>query len=102
MAADQVPVTQIIRMHGDRHIAKHGFGTGSGDDQSFCFCLIQTSTRIFERIENMPEKSIFLRRYHLQIGDGGLQHRIPIHQSLAAIDQSFAIKSHENFSDGVG
>ena len=57
------------------------------------FLLIQTSARIFERIENMPEKSVFLRRYHFQIGDSGLQHRIPVHQSLAAVDQAFVDKA---------
>ena len=102
MAADEVPVTRIIRMYGDRHITQHGFGTGGGDNQSFRFSLTRTWIDIFERIENMPEKSIFFRRYDFQIGNCGLQHRVPVYQPLAAIDQSLVIKPHEHLGDGAG
>ena len=103
VAPDQMAVTRVVRMHGDSHIAKHCFRTGGGDDESaWAFFIHIPSVVFFERVKNVPEKSFFLYRYHFQVGNSGLQYRIPIHQPFAAIYQAFAIKPHENFGNCPG
>ena len=88
-------------MHGDRHIAQHGFGTCRGDNHAYRLCVVQIYFPVFlERIENMPERSFLLYGYHFQIGNRGLQHRIPIYQPFAPIDEAIPIKQDESFSNG--
>jgi hypothetical protein len=39
--------------------------------------------------------------HDFEVGHRGLQHRIPVHQALAAVDQAFAVEPHEHFGDGL-
>src|SRR5690606_40822160 len=36
----------------------------------------------------------------LQVGDRRFQHRIPVDQALAAVDQALLVQPHEGFDDG--
>ena len=38
----------------------------------------------------------------LEVGDRRLEHRVPVHQPLAAVDQPFLVERHEHFEDGFG
>ena len=77
-------------MHRDRAVAEQGFRAGSGDNQ--------IAAALGERITDVPEKAVFLGADHFQIGHGGMQHRIPVHQALAAIDQPFFIQPDEHLA----
>ena len=47
----------------------------------------------------MPQTAFFFDGDDFQIRQCGLQHRIPVHQPLAAINQTFLIQPHEYFCD---
>ena len=88
-AADQMPVTLIIGVHGDRRVAQHGLRPGGRDDEK--------AVAIAKRIAQVPQMAHLLFGDHLQIGQRGLEHWIPIDQPFAAIDQSLCIQAHEGF-----
>ena len=80
---DQVPVTLVLGMHRHGGIAQHRFGTGRGDhDEAFA---------IGERIAQVPQMAVLLRGGHLEVRQRRLQHRVPVHQALAAIDEAFIV-----------
>ena len=85
--ADQMTVAFVVRMHRDGGIAQHGLRSG-GCDHEVAFAVEQ-------RIAQMPQAARFLLGDHFQIRQSGLEHRIPVHQPLAAIDQAFAVKPYE-------
>ncbi|EGF33004.1 hypothetical protein IMCC9480_1430 [Oxalobacteraceae bacterium IMCC9480] len=91
--ADQVGIAHIGRI--DRHggIAQQGFGTRRGHRQ--------VPAAIGQRIADMPHETFFFLRHHFQIRHRRAQHRIPMHQSLAAIDQALLEQPHEYFGDGA-
>ncbi len=99
MTSDQVTITLVFRMNRNRHIPQHGFRAGSGNDQSL---MLTTSFLLFERIKDMPERTLFFNRNHFQIRDCCLQYRIPVDQPLAAIDQPFPVKAHEYLGHCTG
>ena len=80
-------------MHRDGGVAEQGFGAGGGNDQHR---RCRLAGGIGDRVADVPERALFLLAHHLQIGDGGVQHRIPVHQSLAAIDQPLFVQAHEH------
>ena len=81
-------------MHRDRGIAQQGLGAGGRHDE--------TAVAVGKRVAQMPEGAAFRARGHLQIRQSRLQHRIPIHQALAAINQAFFVQPHEHFGDHLG
>ena len=50
----------------------------------------------------MPHRAGFFFRQHFQIGDRRVQLRIPVHQTLAAIDQAILVQTHEGLLHGLG
>ena len=40
-----------------------------------------------QRVADVPQEAVFLFLHHFQVGDGGVQHRVPVDQALAAVDQ---------------
>ena len=47
----------------------------------------------------MPQRAIFFFALDFQVGHGGLQLRVPVHQALAAVDQALLVQAHEGLSD---
>src|SRR5690606_17647662 len=89
LPADQMPVALVLRVHRYGGVAEHGFGTGGGDDQMI--------TGAVDRVAEMPHGALFFLIQHLQVGDGGVECRVPVHQALAAIDQTLVVEAHEHF-----
>jgi hypothetical protein len=89
--ADQRGVTLVFRMHGHGDVAEHGFRTRRRDHQ-----LART---ISQRIRDRPQLAVFFLADDFQIGNRGQQHRIPVHEPLAAIDQALRMQLHEGFDD---
>ena len=88
-AADQVPVALIIRMHRDRRISQHGFRPRGGDDE--------IAAAVAERISQVPKAARLLDGNDFQVGQSRLEHRIPIDEPLAPVDQPFAEEANERF-----
>ena len=93
--ADQVLVALILRVHHHRHVAQHRFGSRGGHHQFF-------ATAIGQRIGDVPQKTVFFGAFDFEVGDGGFQLRVPVHQALAAVDQALLVQPHEGFGDHLG
>ncbi|KFB72022.1 MAG: hypothetical protein AW09_002797 [Candidatus Accumulibacter phosphatis] len=89
--SDQVPVTFVVGMDHHRGVAEHGFRARRGNGQR--------AAAIGQRITDVPEMAWFLFLHHLEVGDRGLQYRVPVDQALAAVDQALAVEADEGFGD---
>ncbi len=111
--ADQAGVTRIVWMHHHRDVAEQGFRARGRNDQMVAgfaqgFVAVLVVLGVFvgqaigQRVADRPEETVFLLAHHFQIGNRGFQHRIPVDQALAAIDQAFVVQFHESFDHGLG
>ena len=82
--ADQMRVTRIARMDRDGGVGEHGLRPGGGDDD--------LAGAVLERIGEMPVVAFDLALLDFEIGDRGLESRVPVHQALVAIDQLLAMQ----------
>ena len=94
LLADQVGVALVFRVHHHRGVAQHRLGPGGGHHQRFGAAL--------DRVADVPQVAFFLFAFHLQVGDGALEDRVPAHQPLAAVDQAFFVQAHEGLGDHLG
>ena len=99
LLADEMPVAFVLGVHGNRAVAEQGFRARGGDRQIFGAVLVPF--RVFERIADFPDEAVFLGAHHFEVGHRGLQHGVPVHQPLAAIDEPFAVEPHEHLGDGL-
>ena len=56
---------------------------------------------IRERITYVPKMALFFLQLHFEIADCRAQRGVPIDETLAAIDQAFAVESHKHFVNGA-
>ena len=96
--ANQVLITLVFRMHGHGRVTEHGFRPGSGNDQ--VILAILGLRAVSQRVTQVPEKAFFFLVFNFQIGDGGVQFRVPVHQPLAAIDKSLVVQADKHFLNG--
>src|SRR5690554_6236636 len=92
--ADQRGVARILGVDCYTGVAEQGFGAGSSDYQ-----VIQAGIgldAIRQRIAEVPELALLLAVLHFEIGDGGVQGRIPVDQAFATVDQPFLIQPYED------
>ena len=92
--SDQVAIALILRVHGHGGVTQHGFRARRGDDH--------VPGTIAERIAQIPQVAVFFLRQHLQVRERRAQHRIPVHQPLAAINETFFVQAHERLDDPCG
>jgi hypothetical protein len=92
LLADEMLVTLVFGVNSDGGVSEHGLGTRGGDHQM--------TGAVGERIAEVPQVSLFRFGQHFEIGQRGVQHRIPVHEPLAAIDETFLVQPHEHFGDG--
>ena len=85
-------------MDRDCRVAEHRLGARRGNRH---VCRL-ARLWIDHRIAEVPEVALHDFVKHLVIADRRLQERIPIHQPLAAIDQSFAEQIEERLSHRLG
>ena len=80
-------VALVTGMHGHGGIAQHGFRAGSGD--------YQMARAIRQRVAHVPQIAVFFFGQYFQVGNGGVQHGIPIYQPLATVDQPLFEQPYE-------
>ena len=111
--AVQREVARILRMHHRRGVAEHGFRAGGGDhdvvaDLAQCLDAVGIDLDVFvrgaigQRIADRPHVAVFFLAGDLEVGDRGLQHRVPVDQALAAVDQALFVQAHEGLGDRGG
>jgi len=49
----------------------------------------------------VPHEAVFFFLHYFQVGYGGVQFRVPVHQTFAAIDQTFVEQTHKCCGDGT-
>ncbi|CCK17248.1 hypothetical protein BN136_3258 [Cronobacter universalis NCTC 9529] len=98
--ADQIFITRIFRVYGNAGIAQQGFRAGGGDHQ--VIFAVGGFRAVRQRIADMPHRAFRLAVFHFQVRDSGTQFRVPVYETLAAIDQIFFIKTDEHLFHRVG
>ena len=93
--ADQILIAFIFGVNGNGAITQHGFGAGRADLDKFRRIICQ---RIFQ----IPHMPLFLQHADFQIGDGGVQLRIPVYKALILVDQTFFIQLDKHLFHGIG
>ena len=92
--ADQMLIAFVLGMDGNRRIAQHGFGAGGRHDN--------LARAVFQRIGEVPIEAVNLTLLDLEVGDGGLELRVPIDQTLVAIDQALLVEGDKDLAHSLG
>ena len=87
-------ISVIVGMHRHGGVAEHGLRPCRRHDD--------LSRAVREWIAQVPQVARFRLRDDLQVGEGGVQHRIPIHEPLPAVDQALLMQAHEHFEHCFG
>ena len=98
--ADQGAETLVLRMHRHRGVAEHGLRAGGCHHQ--VVLAVGDAGAAAQRVAKVPKAALLLHVDHLQVGDGGAQSRIPVHQPLAAVDEALLMQPDEDLGDGPG
>ena len=89
--AEQVAVAFVVGMHCQRTVSKDGFRAGGGD----VHVLAVQSLSGDEGVTDVIHVAVFFTVFDFEVGDGGFQHRVPVHQALAAIDEAVFVQADE-------
>ncbi|MCY1511052.1 hypothetical protein D9M68_454460 [compost metagenome] len=81
--ADQVLVAFVFGVDHHGRVAEHGFGAGGGHRER--------AAAVFQRVGDVPERAVFFLALDFQVAHRGLEHRVPVAQALAAVDQAFLV-----------
>ena len=100
--ADQVGVALVFRVHHGGHVTQHGLGAGGGHHQAGRQFAIDQLRAVGKRVQDVPQAAVFLFGFHFQVTDGAHQHRVPVHQAFAAVDQALLVEAHKGFGHGFG
>jgi len=91
LTTDEVAVALVVRVHGDRGVTEHRLGSRRGDNE--------VSGAVGERVAQVPEVPGLGFRDHFEVGKRRVQHRVPVHEPLSAIDQASLVQAHEDFGN---
>ena len=92
--ADDVPEAFVVRVHRNAGIAQHGLRARCGDSH-------ETIRLAFNGIAEIPKMAVHLFLHNLEIGDRGVQLRVPVHKALVLEDQTLAVQLDEHLEDGL-
>ena len=98
--ADQRLIAFVFRVNRNCAVTQHGFRASGGDDQ--IGLAVGGSGAISQRVAQVPQRALLVVVFHFQIGNRGVQFRVPIDQALAAVDQAVLMQAHEGFLDRLG
>ena len=82
--ANKILVTLIFRVYSNSSITQQSFRTCSCD-------LYETSLFPYDRVINVPEKSVLILMLNLCIRDGSLAYRTPVDDSGTFVDIAFFV-----------
>ena len=92
--ANHVFVAFIMRVDSHGAVAEQGFRARGGDHQM--------TVAVGQRVTHVPHVAVFFFVEHFQIGHRGVQFRIPVDQTLAAVDQAVFVEANKHFPDCFG
>ena len=100
-------------MDGDAGVAEHGLGPGGGDDEVVALLAsggvavaveldrVLVGLAALELVAQPPEVALVLDLLDLEVGDRGLEMRVPVDQPLAAEDQAAVVEVDEGLEHRV-
>src|SRR5690348_3596726 len=78
-------------MHRHRHVAEHRLRSRRG----------YAEAETVAGIADFPNAAVLFLAVHLEVGDRRAEHRIPVDEPLAAVDEAFLVPANEHFRDGA-
>ena len=81
--AHQVLVAFIFGVNGYGLVTEKRFRTSGSNHHAF--------TAVSGRITNFPKMTVFFNAFNFQVAHCALQFGVPVHQTLAAVDQTVVI-----------
>ena len=120
LGADARDIARVLGMHGDRRVAQHGLRARGGDGQHLAGLgagrvhqgiieVVEMAVRVLrQRLaqrRGLQRRAVVARPFqralafdlqHFQIGNRGLELRVPVHEPLGLVDQPLAVQAHEH------
>ena len=90
---DEGAVTLVLGMHRHRRIAQQGLRPGGRHHH--------VTAAAGEGVAQVPQLAVLLLCLHLQVRQRGEQHRVPVDQAFAAVDEPRGVQLHEHLDDGA-
>ena len=87
--ADERLVAFVFGVHGHGLVAEERFRTRGCHHDAF--------GAVGARVADFPEVAVGFLAFNFEIGDCALQLRIPVHETVAAIDETLLVERHEAF-----
>jgi len=88
LLADQPDIALVRRVHRDGHVGEHRLRPGRRD--------LDEPAAVNERIAQRPELALHFPRLDFEVADCGLEFRVPVHQTLVAVQQTTLVKLDEH------
>ena len=95
VAAHQLCVALVARVHGDGAIAQDGFRPGGGHRD----VLIG---RAFKVVAHRPQVAVGILVLHLEVADGGTALGAPVDQPLALVDPALVVEADKGIAHSFG
>ncbi len=98
--------TWILRVHSHRRVPQHCLRARRGHNHlsrpTAVTSLLRRFVALHNRIRNVPQRRLDRLMINLVVRDRCLQMRIPVHQPLAAVDQSVLEQLEKRLAYGPG
>src|SRR3989304_10504146 len=91
-APDDVPVSLVVRVDGNRGVSEHGLGPGGRHRDS--------PGTVNERVRYVYQLANVVLVFDLDLGNGGPAARTPVDDAVASIDQPLFVETDEHLPDG--
>ena len=93
LLADRVPIALVVRMDGNRDVGEHR-GRTDGRDR-------EVAGAVGERIARVGQRVVHLLVRDLEVGDGRLVERAPVHDPVRAVDPAAVPEMDEEAHHGL-
>ena len=95
-------VALVFRVNGQSAVGHHGFRTGGGNRHAFLQHAVNQLGAVGKRVQDVMHLAVGFGVFHFQVGHGALQHWVPAHQALAAVNQALLVQLHKGFRHHFG
>ena len=89
--SDKVLVALVFGVNGNGLVTEKRFRTGRCNDDAF--------SAVSGRIADLPKVARSFLAFDFKVAHRTLQLRIPVHEALAAVDETFTVKLNEGLFD---
>jgi len=111
LLSDEVGIARVLGVHHHGDVAEHRLRAGGSDHEvvaglaqghvALGIALDVLVGGVDQRVADRPQVAVLLLAHYLEIGDRGLQHRVPVDQLLAAVDVALLVQAHEGLDYGL-